>query len=136
MNNLKKRDRVSSELISPPSKMSKNNRASDQPSNADLMDQLNQLVSSNTDMIKKIDQLEKRFDRVEKLYEEVEELRKKVAFLSKPLESFRRFEIERKQKSVLVKGLDSYSTKKFETRFETQKRVNDLFKTPRTGPNC
>ncbi len=112
MNNLKKRDRTSAELISPPSKMSKNN----QPSNADLMEQLNQLLSSNADVVKKIDQLEKRFDRVEKLYEEVEELRKKVALLSKPLESFRRFEIERKQKSVLLKGLDSYSTKKFETR--------------------
>lgn len=123
MNNLKKRDRTSAELISPPSKMSKNN----QPSNADLMEQLNQLLSSNADVVKKIDQLEKRFDRVEKLYEEVEELRKKVALLSKPLESFRRFEIERKQKSVLLKGLDSYSTKKFETRNETQKRVNDLF---------
>jgi len=127
MNNLKKRDRASAELISPPSKMSKNNRPNDNPSNADLMDQLNQLVSSNSDVIQKIEQLEKRFDRVEKLYEEVEELRKKVAILSKPLESFRRFEIERKQKSVLIKGLDTYSTKKFETRIETLKRVSDLF---------
>jgi len=78
-------------------------------------------------MVKKIGQLEKGFDKVEKLYNEMEELKKKVARLSKPLESFRRFEIERKQKSVLVKGLDSYSTKKFETRRETGKRVNDLF---------
>ena len=128
MNNLKKRDRTSAELVSPPNnKMTKNSRDTDQPSNADLMTQINQLLASNSDMIKKIDQLEKRFDKVEKLYNEVDELKKKVALLSKPMESFRRFEIERKQKSVLIKGLDSYSTKKFETRIETCKRVNDLF---------
>jgi hypothetical protein len=127
MSNPKKRDRISTEQVSPPNKMSKNNRDTSHPSNADIMEQINQLISSNADVIKKIDQLEKRFDKVEKLFGEVETLRRKVAMMEKPFESFRRFEIERKQKSVLIKGLDSYSTKKYETRIETYKRMNDLF---------
>jgi len=47
--------------------------------------------------------------------------------MSKPLESFMRFEVDQKKKSVLLKGLDTISTKKYETRSETYRRVNDLF---------
>ena len=124
--NFRKRDRDPAERISPPHKMSKN-KESNQPSNADLMDQLTQLVASNTDLSKKIDQLEKRFDKVERLFEEVETLKKEVARLSKPYEGFRRFEVEMKKKCVLMKGLDSVSSKKYETRAETYRRVTDLF---------
>ena len=125
MSNLKKRDRDNSEGMSPPNKMTKN--TANQPSNSDLMDQLNQLVASNADVIQKIDQLEKRFDKVEKLFEEVDELKKRLSLMSKPMESFKRFEIEQKKKSVLLKGLDTISTNRYETRAETYKRVNDLF---------
>jgi vacuolar-type H+-ATPase subunit I/STV1 len=125
MNNLKKRDRDCTEKVSPPHKMTKN--ATNQPSNSDLMDQLNQIVASNADVIKKIDQLEKRFDKVEKLFEEVDELKKRLSLMSKPMESFKRFEVEQKKKSVLIKGLDTISTKRYETRAETHKRVSDLF---------
>jgi len=127
MLNLKKRDRDNTERNSPPSKMTKNKDSDSQPSNADLMEQLTQLVAANKDMTKKIDQIEKRFDKVEKLFEEVETLKKEVARLSKPYDGFRRLEVEQKKKSVLVKGLDSYSTTKYETRMQTYKRVNDLF---------
>ena len=123
MNNLKKRNRDLTEKVSPPPKMSKNN----QPSNSDLMDQLNQIVASNADMLQKIDLLEKRFDKVEKLFDEIDELKGKVATMSKTIESFRRFEIEQKKKCVLLKGLDTYSNKKYKTREETLRRVNDLF---------
>ncbi len=126
MLNSKKRDRDNTELISPPRKMTKN-KEDTQPSNSDLMDQLKQLVDANKDLSKKIDQIEKRFDKVEKLFEEVEFLKKEVARLSKPYEGFKRFEVELKKKSVLVKGLDSLSTNKYESRLETYKRVNDLF---------
>ena len=126
MNNSKKRDRASNELVSPPHKMAKNKEQTDQPSNSDLMDQLTQLVASNSDMLRKIDLLEKRFDKVEKLFEDVEGLKSKVASMNKPLESFKRFEVEQKKKSVLIKGLESHSTNKYETRQETYKRVNDL----------
>jgi hypothetical protein len=123
MKNSKKRDRVPTEQVSPPYKMSKNT----QPSNADLMGQLNQLVSSNTDVLKKIDNLEKKFDKFEKLLDEVDELRQKVAEMSQTIDSFKRLEIEFKKKSVLIKGLDSFSTKKYETRSETYRKVNALF---------
>ena len=126
MLNFKKRDRDPSEQTSPPHKMSKN-KDTPQPSNADLMGQLTQLVAANKDLSQKIDQIEKRFDKVERLFEEVEALKKEVARLSKPNDAFRRFEVEQKKKSVLLKGLDSLSKNKYETRMETYKRVNDLF---------
>ena len=63
-----------SEQVSPPYKMSKNGN---QPSNADLMAQLNQLIASNTDMVQKIDSLEKRFTLVEKLFEDFDALKKR-----------------------------------------------------------
>jgi|694.fasta_scaffold131923_1 hypothetical protein len=126
MNSTKKRDRPTSEQVSPPHKMAKNT----QPSNSDLMAQLSQLVTANTEVIQKIESLEKRFALVEKLFEEVETLKKEVERLSKqnsPNEGFKRFEIERRQKSILVKGLESTSTKKYESRQETYDRVNELF---------
>jgi hypothetical protein len=124
----KKRDRSSTEQISPPHKMAKSNKdTGSQPSNSDLMDQLNQLVSANTDVLKKIDQLEKRFDKVEKLFDEVDKLKKQITKMSKPLEGLRRLEVEQKKKCILVKGLDSLSTRKYETRLETYNRVQNLF---------
>jgi len=123
MNNSKKRDRVTTEQISPPHKMAKNT----QPSNSDLMEQLNQLVSSNSEMLKKIDHLEKRFDKVERLFGEVEELKKKIVSMSQTIDSYKRLDIDLKKKSVLIKGLDSFSTKKFETRAETNRKVHALF---------
>jgi hypothetical protein len=43
------------------------------------------------------------------------------------MEGLRRLEVEHKKKSILVKGLDSLSTKKYETRQETWSRVQNLF---------
>lgn len=121
----KKRDRTTAELVSPPHKMAKNKE--NQPSNSDLMEQLTQLVESNTEALKKIDQIEKRLQKFEKIFDDVETLKKKVAMMSKPLEGLRRLEVEQKKKSILVKGLDSFSTKKYETRIETYNRVQNLF---------
>lgn len=128
MKNTKKRDRPVGEQISPPYKMAKN----PQPSNLDLMTQLTQLVAANTDMIKKIDSLEKRLSLFEKLFEEVDHLKKEVERLSKQNkrsvdEGFRRFEVEQKKKSLLIKGLPCMSSKKYETRQETYDRVSELF---------
>jgi hypothetical protein len=122
----KKRDRTTAESVSPPHKMAKNNKDS-QPSNADLMDQLNKLVDSNADVLKKIDQLEKRFEKVEKTFEEVDRLKKQIATMNKAFDSLKRLDVEQKKKSILVKGLDSLSTKKYETRSETYNRVQNLF---------
>ena len=133
MINTKKRDRPVSDQVSPPYKMTKNQQAPNQPSNSDLMAQLNQLVTSNSDMLKKIDSLENRFNLIEKLFGEVETLKKEVERLSnlpnqsKPNEEFRQFEIEQKQRSILVKGLPSKATRKYESRQETYDAVNDLF---------
>ena len=131
MFNSNKRDRSSSEQISPPHKMAKNNKhQTSQPTNSDLMAQLTQLVASNMDVMRKIDQLEKRFDAVEKLFEEVEFLKEKVTRLSKQCETidgYRKFEVEQKKKSLLVKGLESLTTKKYESRQETYDRVNKMF---------
>lgn len=121
----KKRDRASSEQVSPPHKMAKNRDS--QPSNSDLMEQLTQLVEANADILKKIDQIEKRFQKVEKIFDDVEKLKRQVAMMSKPLEGLRRLEVEQKKKSILVKGIDSLSTKKYETRVETYNRVQQLF---------
>jgi hypothetical protein len=126
----KKRDRAETDQISPPHKMTKNQQFGAQPSNADLMAQLEKVVSSNRDMLEKIDNLEKRFALVEKLFEEVEALKKEVDRLSKqnkPNEAFMRFEIEQKKKSVLVKGLRSIAKGKYEPRSETYSRVYELF---------
>ena len=128
----KKRDRPTSDQVSPPYKMSKNNQtpSGNQPSNADLMAQLNQLIASNTDMVQKIDSLEKRFTLVEKLFEEIETLKKEVERLSnqnKSHDGFRRFEVEQKKKSILVKGIPSVTKKKYESRQETYDCVNQLF---------
>ncbi len=131
MKNTKKRDRPSGEKISPPHKMAKN--PTGQPSNLDLMTQLTHLVASNADMINKIDGLEKRLSLFEKLFEEVENLKKEVERLSKQNkrsnidEGFRRFEVEMKKKSLLIKGLPTLTNKKYETRQETYDRVSDLF---------
>jgi len=119
MSKNKKRDRAESDQISPPHKMTRNGQqfgAGAQPSNADLMAQLDKLVNSNAEMVGKIENLEKRFALLEKLFDEVEVLKKEVARLSKqskPNEAFMRFEIESKKKCVLVKGLQSTSTKKY-----------------------
>ena len=130
MFNSKKRDRPFNEKVSPPNKMTKNQQQEPQPSNSDLMAQLTQLVSSNTEMMQKIDQLETRFGLMEKLFEEVETLKKEVDRLSrqsKPYDGFKRFEVEQKKKSILVKGLPSQTTKKYESRQETYNRVTELF---------
>ncbi len=63
----------------------------------------------------------------EKLFEEVETVKSQIAKWNKPMEGLRRIEIEQKKKTILVKGLDSLSTKKFETRAETYSRVQNLF---------
>jgi hypothetical protein len=124
----KKRDRNSTEQISPPHKMSKNSSGNnDHPSNSELMSQLTQLVTANTDVLKKIDQIEKRFDKFEKLFNEVETLKKQIAKMSKPMEGLRRLEVEQKKKCILIKGLDSLSTRKYESRLETYNRVQNLF---------
>ncbi len=122
----KKRDRTQTEQVSPPHKMAKSNKDS-QPSNSDLMDQLSRLVEANEGMLKKIDLIEKRFEKVEKIFDEVESLKRQVARMSKPMEGLRRLEVEMKKKAILVKGLDSPSNKKYETRSETYRVVQGLF---------
>jgi hypothetical protein len=122
----KKRDRSTAEIVSPPHKMAKNNRDT-QPSNADLMDQLTKLVESNSDVLKKIDHIERRFEKLEKTFDEVESLKRQVAKMTKSFDSLKRLEVEQKKKSILVKGLDSLSTRKYETRIETYNRVQNLF---------
>jgi hypothetical protein len=131
MFNLKKRDRSFSEQMSPPHKMAKSNKqTSSQPTNSDLMAQLTQLVASNVDVMRKIEQLERRFKAVEKIFEEVEILKREVARLSKqsePINDFRKFEVEQKRKSILVKGLESLTKSKYESRQETYDRVSEMF---------
>jgi len=62
MNNNKKRDRGESEQISPPHKMTKNGQQfGAQPSNADLMAQLDKMMTSNAEMIEKISDLKRDF---------------------------------------------------------------------------
>ncbi len=122
----KKRDRTQTEQISPPPKMAKSNKDS-QPSNSDLMDQLSRLIEANEDVLKKIDSIEKRFEKVEKFFDEVESLKRQVAKMSKPLEGLRRLEVELKKKCILVKGLESPSNRKYETRSETYQVVQRLF---------
>ncbi len=127
----KKRNRPTSEKVSPPSKMSKNqNQNEHQPSNSELMAQLNKLVTTNTDMMAKIDQLEKKFSLMEKLFGEVENLKKEVENLKRggrANDAFKRFEVEQKKKSLLVKGLESLTSKKYEMRSETYQRVTEMF---------
>ena len=57
----------------------------------------------------------------------MEMVSKRLSLMSKPMESFKRFEVEQKKKSLLIKGLDTISTNKYETRAETYQRINDLF---------
>jgi len=126
MLNSKKRDRSNGEQVSPPYKMTRN-QSDNNPSNAELMAELSKLVSSNSDMLQKIDHLEQRFGLVEKLLEEVESLKKEVERLKKPQDGFKRFEVEQKKKSILVKGLGSHTKRKYESRQETYDEINALF---------
>jgi len=127
----KKRDRVENNQISPSHKMTRNSQQfGTQPSNNDLMLQLEKMMESRSSMIEKIDNLEKRFTLVEKLFGEVETLKNEVDRLSKqnkPNEAFMRFEVEQKKKAVLEKGLQMISNKKYEPRNETYDRITELF---------
>ena len=131
MSKTKKRNRASTDLVSPPHKMTKRSQQNNiQPTNSDLMTQLTKLVATNTNMIQKIENLEKRFSHVETLFEEVEFLKKEVTRLSrqnKPSEDLKRYEVEQKKKSILVKGLESRTNKKYESRQETYDKVNEMF---------
>jgi hypothetical protein len=83
------------------------------------------------DVMYKIDEMKDELKGdLSKIWEklgEVEELKKKVTEFDKMRENFQRFEIEEKKKSVLIKGLKSASSKKFETRQETKASLDELF---------
>ena len=59
--------------------------------------------------------------------EEVDELRAQVAELNKTKESFQRFEIEEKKKCILIKGLKSKSTEKYESKADTKASLDEMF---------
>jgi hypothetical protein len=54
-------------------------------------------------------------------------LSKKVESLIKPQDGFRRFKIEQKKKSILLKGLRNSTNKKYESRQKTYDKINELF---------
>ena len=122
-----KRDRTAIDTIgpraSPPSKMAKNN---------DKEFTINDVMSKLDEMR---EEWKGEFDNVWGKLEEVDVLRAQVAELNKTKESFQRFEIEEKKKCILIKGLKSKATEKYESKTETKASLDEMFDFISITPN-
>jgi hypothetical protein len=79
------------------------------------------------DVMMKLDRIEGEISKIWQKFEELDNLKHEVIELRKANESFQRFEIESKRKSILIKGLASKSTEKYETRDQTKQSIDELF---------
>ncbi len=108
----KKRNRSGNEKSSPPSKMTRG-QDSREYSLKDVMD--------------KLEKLDEKMTALERMKDEIDCLKKEIAQLSKAKEGFQRFEVEQKRKCLLIKGLKSTATGKFESRAETKEALDRMF---------
>lgn len=86
------------------------------------------------DVMKEFEDLKKRFDKLEEdnkkildMMSEIDGLKRKVGELEGVVDDYRRFEVENKKKSVLVKGIKFGGGGKFETREDTKKGLKGMF---------
>jgi hypothetical protein len=79
------------------------------------------------DVMEKLEKFEGEFARIWQKLNEFDELKREVDELKKANESFKRFEVEQKKKCLLIKGLKSSSTEKFEKRAETKQSLDEMF---------
>ena len=125
--NIKKRSRTTLEKdrtkVSPPSKMPREN--SKEYTLNDVMNNIDEMKA----------ELKGEFARVWKKLDEVDHLKKKVSELEKVKDSFQRFEVEEKKKSLLIKGLKSATEQRFETKDETKASLDELFSLISMTPN-
>jgi len=122
MTNKRNRSQIDSEKTktTPPSKMSKGGFNPSGSGSGQKQFTLN-------DVMEKLEKIEGEFARVWEKIEEVEELKREVIELKKVNESYKRFEIEQKRKSILIKGLASNSTERYETGADTKQSLDELF---------
>jgi hypothetical protein len=128
MTNKRNRNCIESEKskVSPPSKMP---RGGFNPSGASSRQ------FTLNDVMEKLDKIEGDFSKVWKKFEEVDDLKREVKELRKTHESFKRFEIEQKKRSILIKGLASRSSEKYETKKDTKLSLDEMFNFLQMTPN-
>ena len=109
--------------ISPPSKMVKGRKSVEMDDEGTI-----------SDVLKAIGELKGRFDKLEKDTKEIlegmkefESLKAKVKEIEVVIDEFKRFEIENKKRSLLVKGIKFSTNNKFESRKDTQTGLKDFF---------
>jgi hypothetical protein len=79
------------------------------------------------DVMMKLDRIEGEISKIWQKFEELDNLKHEVAQLRKANEGFLRQEVEQKKKCILIKGLASKSTEKYETRSETKETLDEMF---------
>jgi hypothetical protein len=79
------------------------------------------------DVMEKLDRIEGEIAGIWRKFEEVDNLKREVTDLRRMTEGFQRFEIEQKKKCILVRGLASRSTEKYETRQDTKQSLDEMF---------
>jgi hypothetical protein len=79
------------------------------------------------DVMMKLERIEGEIARVWQKLGEVDQLKREVTQLQRANESFLRHEIDQKRKCILIKGLASESTEKYEKREETRKTLDEMF---------
>ena len=100
--------------VSPPSKMAKNNEKE----------------FTINDVMRTLDEMRNEwrgeFVKVWQKLEEVDVLKGQIAELNKTKESFQRFEIEEKKKCILIKGLKSKTTERYESKEDTKASLDEM----------
>jgi hypothetical protein len=111
-----------SQSISPPSKMVKGRKSAGDEE------------GTISDVLAAIGELKGRFDKLEKdtkeilgVMKEVESLKAKLKEIEVVIDEFKRFEIENKKRSLLVKGIKFTTNNKFESRQDTQTSLKCFF---------
>jgi len=112
---------------SPPNKMNRGGFGAKQNPNLGSGSNSGPREFTLNDVMMKLDRIEGEISKIWQKFEEIDNLKHEVIELRRSNENFQRFEIESKRKSILIKGLASKSTEKYETREQTKQSIDELF---------
>ena len=143
MTNKRQRSVLASDTKSPPNKMNRNrgmdrniqfqNRSQDrsqiqnQVSESGSGSGSNQQQFTLNDVMEVLKRMEGEISKLWQKFDEIDDLKYEITELRKTKENFQRFEIEQKRKCILIKGLASKATGKYETRTDTKASIDELF---------
>ena len=147
MTNKRSRSVLDSDTRSPPNKMNRN-RGVDRNSQVQNQNQIQNQTSGSgsgsgpnqqqvtlNDVMEVLKRMEGEISRLWQKFDEIDDLKYEITELRKTKENFQRFEIEQKRKCILIKGLASKSTGKYETRIDTKASLDELFNFVDFHPN-